>query len=103
MHGNAWSEFSDLLHGRLGVVCQIRLVQDDHRLGAAFLRRHEKPLNPLGVEVAIKAADEEHDVDIGRDDLLDLLRSGRTARKLRSARKYRMKIRAMFARAASDG
>ncbi len=49
---------------------EIRLVQDDHRSGAAVPGDDQVPLDAARIEVAVQTGDEKHRIDVGGDDLL---------------------------------
>src|SRR5262249_46242154 len=62
----------------LGQIC---LVEDDHRARATLLRDHEIALNPPGIQVAIKPAYDEQNIDVRREDLFIDRTSGPLARE----------------------
>ena len=74
-------EGADLVHADLRIVDEIRLVQHDHRRGAALPGDDQIALEPARIEVVIEAADEKYRVDIGRDDLFLGGIAGRAARE----------------------
>ena len=81
MDVDAGRESADFVKGDLRIVHEIRLVQDDHRRGAALPGDDEIALEPAGVEVVIETADEKDRVDVGGHDLFLGRITGRTTRE----------------------
>ena len=78
------------------ILGEVRLVQQDDRLGAARPRGGQVALEAVQVVVAVERADKEHGVNVGRDDLLDFLKAGGLAGKLRPARQDGVDVDAGF-------
>ena len=85
----------------LGVGAHVRLVEDEHRGGAAVPDGHEVPLDPPQVEVVVEAAHDKHGVDVGGDELPAGRLAGRLAREAVAARQHRLDGRAPV-RAGAD-
>ena len=68
---------------------EVALIQHHHGVGAAFGRQRQVAFQPPKVEIAIQPADQEHQVDIGRDRLLVFPPPGRAPREQRAARQHR--------------
>src|SRR5215207_4562777 len=60
---------ADRLHGRLDVVAEVGLGEHDDRGGAAAPRDGEVALHPAQACVPRERVDDQHDVDVGGDDL----------------------------------
>ena len=69
MHVDGGSQRADFVHEDLRIGDQVRLVQHDHRRGAALPGDDEIALEAPRIEVVIETADEKHGVDVGSDDL----------------------------------
>ena len=89
MHRQAAGQRLDLARRCRGIRGEVRLVQHNNRGGAAVGRHEQIPLDAARIEVTIEAGDEEHGIDIGRDDLLFGRVAGRPPRKPALARQDR--------------
>ena len=76
----------DFLDVSFGTVDEICLVQDDDGSGAAFPGNEEVSFDAPRVEIPIESADEEHRVDVRRDDLLFGPIAGGAAREAAESR-----------------
>ncbi len=81
------------------ILDEVGLVQDDNRRGATLPRHDEVALDPPRVEIAVEAADQKHDVDVGGDDLFLRGVAGGATREAAEARQHGMDARV----AVSDG
>ena len=81
MDGDAGRDRLDLVDVSRRIVDEVRLVQHDDRRGAALPRDDQVALDPPRIEIAVEAADEKHDVDVGGDDLFFGGIAGRAARE----------------------
>jgi hypothetical protein len=84
---------TDLVDLDLRIVDQVRLVQHDDRRRATLPRDQEVPLEPPWIEVAIETADQEHRVDVRRDNLLFGRVASRPAGETAHARQHRLDAR----------
>ena len=76
---------------------EIGFVQNDHGLGAAFPCDGEIAFDAAQVEILIESGDEQHRVDVRREDLLRAGATHGSTRKLGAPRQHRMDISACFA------
>ena len=74
---------------RRQVGAEIGLGQQHDRLGAALARQQQIALEPPRAEVGVERHDDEHDVDVGGDDLLVGDVAGDLAREAAAARQHR--------------
>ncbi len=90
MHRRARRDRRELGQPIVDVVDQIGLRQHDDRRGPALVRHHEVSLEPARVVVAIEPHHQEHDVNVGGDDLLLGELAGDLARELAAPRQERL-------------
>ena len=69
MNRNARRNRCDLLHRPGDIIREVRLVEHDDRRGAAVGHERKQALDARQVEIAVRRRDDEHDVDIGRQQL----------------------------------
>ena len=86
VHRHRGRQRPDLFDVALRIVDEVRLVQHDDRGGAALPGDEEVALDPAWVEITIEAADEEHDVDVGGNDLFLGAIAGRASREAARSR-----------------
>ena len=75
-------------HAACQIVAEIGFVQHDDRGGAAFGGQGQIAFQAAKVEIAIQAADQKDQVDVGGDGLLVFAPSGGAARKEGAARQH---------------
>ena len=84
---------------------EVGFVEDDHRLGAAFPGDGEVALDAAEVVVGVERGDEEHGVDVRRDDLFGGVArlAGGGAGKFGFAMEHHMDVGARLAGAQAHG
>jgi hypothetical protein len=94
VRGHARRDPRDLRTDGVGVVYEVGLVEDDHRLGPALPGHDEVAFETARVVVVVEAHHEEDRVHVGGDDLLDCLAARGLAREDAPARQHLMNLRA---------
>ena len=84
----------DLVGHPVGVRHQVRLGEDDHRLGARAPGQREQPLDATQLRVGVEVLDDEHDVDVRGERLHARRLAGRVADQGRAAGAERAGVRA---------
>ena len=102
-HGDAEGDRLDLVDGRVDVVGEVGLGEDEHRLRAALPGEREVALEAPEVQVLVDRGDDEDDVDVGGEDLLLRRLPGGLARELRAAREDGLDRPALLVGARCDG
>lgn len=100
--GDAGGEGFDLVADAFGIGTEVGFIEHDDGLGAALAGGDDEALDAFRVVVAIEAGDEEDGVDVGGDDLLDVLVAGGAAGEFGAAGEEDVEIGAGLAGAEAD-